>query len=186
MIKDKEIETTTVHPEAKKQALPLYTSFITIILTVLIIACAAWFNFAGQSLLWTFEQTGAVTFSGVAVLFATAILVGLKIIGRLSPGLKSEKRQILEIGFVYRPLGVALLFLAFALSYIRNEWHIHRVVYFSLATLGSAISLATCFVELKRSKGKIELWNVLCWLVMLATFLWRFAFGSPTDGLFLG
>lgn len=146
-----------------------------------------WLDYANNTLLWDSQQTAAITYSGMAVLFALLILLGQKAVHRAGPE-QTEKRRNAQLSLVYQPLGWTFLLLSYTLSEARDVWHVPRELFFALAAIASTILLGTNVQLYRTTKEKSVqisfLFGAVVWLAMLGLVVARFISGSPEEGIF--
>jgi hypothetical protein len=143
----------------------------------------AWFHYAQNTLLWDEHKVDTVTYSAMAIPFAVLFWFGLRRINKLPDTVSAKERKIQMLNLVVPPFGWSLLFLAYALSEMREQWHVAREVYFSIAAASSALLFFTHLALLKMTREKLQIISVLAWLILFCILLYKFFWGTTAKGL---
>lgn len=171
------------------QSLPVWVWLLlaSIMLSILCVGwmlATGWIHFATHSLLWDIHQTSAVSYAGLAVVFAFLVVIGVR---RLSARPDSADS---ELDVARRKFAVAQLcawvplLISYVLSELRNEWHIARPIYFGLACLAVILFSSVNFLYAKKAKQGILHLMAIVWLVALFFLVARFIWGPSSEGLF--
>ncbi len=142
-----------------------------------------WINYATHTLLLDEEQMITITCSAMAIPCALYVLWGLKKVNELSASAPAETCRNAVLTQVLQPIGWSLMFIAFTLSGSREQWHVARGVYFSIAIAASSLVLSTYILLFKLTKGRGHIIGVACWLTVLCLFVYRLIWGTPSKGL---
>ncbi|MBA3992334.1 MAG: hypothetical protein C0469_02320 [Cyanobacteria bacterium DS2.3.42] len=143
----------------------------------------AWLHYAQNTLLWDEHKVETVTYSAMAIPFAALVWFGLSRINKLPESVPAEQRKMQMLNLVVQPFGWSLLFLAYALSEMREQWHVAREIYFFIATASSALLFFTHLVQLKMTREKLQIISVFAWLILFCILLYKFFWGPTSKGL---
>ncbi len=158
-------------------------SILAVLGTLVWFGAYAWFHYAQNTLLWDEQKVETVTYSAMAIPFAALVWFGLRRINKLPDTVSAKERKIQMLNLVVPPFGWSLLFLAYALSEMREQWHVARAIYFFIATASSALLSFTHLVQLKMTGEKLQIIGVVAWLILFCMLLYKFFLGPTSKGL---
>lgn len=162
----------------------LLASVLVSVLCVSWMLANGWLHFATHSLLWDLHQTTAISYAGLAVLFAIVIVVGMRRLYGSTSTTVSESDVARRLLVVRQLFAWALLFLSYTLSEMRSDWHIARPIYFGLAFIAIALVSSTNFLYARQTKSRMYALLAIVWLGMLVFLVTKFFWGPSSEGLF--